>query len=122
MEDSPTKNSTFIRYTPEKKAEVLQFIREYNAEHKRGGQKVASAKFHISQLTLGNWMRNKSVVKKVRAPKTPKRAGLELSNVECSRVFAQLSDLHQQIDMLEKQVERLASLRAEAAALYAKIR
>ncbi len=51
-----------IRYTPEQKQEVVDFVVSYNNEHTRGGQTKASEKFKISPITVGAWLDAAGVV------------------------------------------------------------
>lgn len=59
---SPSTNSSNrgIRYTPELKKEVVDFVHSHNAKHGRGGQSAASRKFKISVLTVASWLRGSS--------------------------------------------------------------
>lgn len=45
------------RYTAAEKAEVLNWVNDYNLKHGRGGVANASKEFSITQLTIHNWVR-----------------------------------------------------------------
>ncbi|MDP3849321.1 MAG: hypothetical protein Q8Q59_02375 [Luteolibacter sp.] len=74
------KSKKGIRYTPEQKQEVVDFVTAYNAANGRGGQSRAADKFKTSVLTVSAWLKaagNKkgtkaAVVKPVKAAKTSK--------------------------------------------------
>jgi len=59
------------RYTPQEKAQILEFVAEVNSKQKRGGQKAAAEKFGISPLTISNWLKaaGKKATKKPAAKK-----------------------------------------------------
>lgn len=46
-----------MRYSPEKKQEVLDFVAAYNAKNGRGGQNQAAKKFKLSVLTVSAWLK-----------------------------------------------------------------
>lgn len=62
------KKKTGVRYSAEKKAEVISFVNEYNKKKGRGGQAAAAAKFGITPLTVSFWM------KKAKGPAAPAAA------------------------------------------------
>jgi transposase-like protein len=62
-----TKGNQGIRYSAEQKADIAQFIEEFNDKHKRGGMKAASDKYGVSVVTLSNWGKSSRRPKKSRA-------------------------------------------------------
>lgn len=70
-----------VRYSAEKKQQVVAFVAAYNARNGRGGQNQAAKKFKLSVLTVSSWLRaagakkpaKKAVAKKV-AKKPVKKA------------------------------------------------
>lgn len=113
-----SKDAKRVRYSEEKRNEVLNFIKEYNADNKRGGQKAAAEKYNITQITLSNWMKKDRQTAKRRGPRTgPRTPKQTMPSAEYAALFGKLADLHAQIAMLEKQAERLDALRLEAAEL-----
>lgn len=58
-----------IRYTPEKKQEVVNFVSSYNAANGRGGQNQAAKKFKLSVLTVSAWLKAAGVKKGAKAAK-----------------------------------------------------
>jgi hypothetical protein len=89
------------RYTLQEKAEVLDFVDRYNAEHGRGGQSAATKKFQLSPLSISSWrklaLRNGSI--------TSRRS--TSSSLPIGRALAQLQELHERIVEQEKDVQRL---------------
>ena len=45
------------RYSPSQKAEIIKFIKEFNAKNKRGGLKAAGDKYGVTVVTLSAWMK-----------------------------------------------------------------
>jgi len=74
------KNKKGIRYTPEQKKAVVDFVEAYNAKNGRGGQNQAAGKFKISVLTVSAWLKAAGVKKPAskklvtKAPKAKKVA------------------------------------------------
>jgi hypothetical protein len=89
------------RYTLQEKAEILDFVDRYNAEHGRGGQTAATKKFQLSPLSISSWrkqaLRNGSI-----ASHRPVSSSLPIG-----RALAQMQALHEQILEQEKAVQRL---------------
>jgi len=60
------------RYSPSQKAEIIKFIKEFNAKNKRGGLKAAGDKYGVTVVTLSAWMKKagkpaaKAAAKQVR--------------------------------------------------------
>lgn len=98
------------RYSNEEKAEILQFVEEFNAKNGRGGQTAAASKYGISQLTIMAWRKvgggggRKSVVK--------------ASGSSLAAKLASLSKLHGEIASAEKELQ---SLKAKFAAVRASL-
>lgn len=44
------------RYTAAEKGKIVKFVKEYDAEHKRGGMNRAVKKFGVSFLTVKGWV------------------------------------------------------------------
>lgn len=66
-----------VRYSPEKKQEVVDFVLSYNAANGRGGQNQAAKKFDLSVLTVSAWLKglgSKSTKKAVKAAPAKKAA------------------------------------------------
>ncbi len=55
--DPRMSNTKGKRYTAAEKADVLNWVNDYNVKHGRGGVANASKKFKITQLTIHNWVR-----------------------------------------------------------------
>jgi transposase-like protein len=71
-----------VRYSPEKKQQVVDFVAAYNTKNGRGGQNQAAKKFNLSVLTVSAWLKaagakkpaKKVAAKKVAAKKVAKKA------------------------------------------------
>jgi transposase-like protein len=56
------------RYSPESKAEILEFVRDHDAANRRGGKSAAVRKYGVTALTLSNWLKaSKMDGKRVKA-------------------------------------------------------
>jgi transposase-like protein len=51
------KGKKGVRYSPEFKNSVVDFVESYNAKNGRGGQNQASKKFKLSVLTVSAWLK-----------------------------------------------------------------
>ena len=47
-----------VRYSPEEKAEIINFVRDHDKAHGKGGQAAASRMFGVSALSISSWMKN----------------------------------------------------------------
>lgn len=92
------------RYSNEEKAEILTFVDTHNAEKGRGGAAEASRKFNVSQLTIGNWL------KEAGSP-SPRRKS---TSSDISKVLKRLGEVHKKMAKVE---EELDGLRKEYASL-----
>lgn len=63
-----------IRYSTDKKKQVVDFVKAYNAKNGRGGQNQASKKFKLSVLTVSAWLRAAGVKKSAKKPVAKKVA------------------------------------------------
>lgn len=100
-----------IRYTDEKKNEVLTWIQDYDKSNGRGGQTEASKRFGISALTLANW-------RKKTAPAKPAKRGNKTKSVtkqskgragssELSVVLGRMTAVRKEIESLEAEYQAL---------------
>ena len=101
---APTAQSRGKRYSNTEKAEILTFVDKHNAEKGRGGAAAASRKYKVSQLTIGNWLKEAGSPSPSRKTKTG----------DISKVLKRLGDIHKKMAAAE---EELGSLRKEYAAL-----
>ncbi len=89
------------RYTAAEKAEVLNWVNDYNVTHGRGGVANASKQFGITQLTLHNWVRQGGAAM---------RSGSALSVApNHSGILRNLADLLDQISERESELSKLRS-------------
>ena len=72
---SKKAKSVGVRYTPEQKKEIVEFVQQYNEANGRGGQSAAVNKFKVTPITIGAWLKAAGVSKKkVKAAKVAKPA------------------------------------------------
>jgi transposase-like protein len=57
VKKASAKSKMGVRYSPEKKQEVVNFVTSYNASNGRGGQNQAVKKFGLSVLTVSAWLK-----------------------------------------------------------------
>ncbi len=116
MADDTAKGNQGKRYSAEEKAEILDFIKTYNEENKRGGMKTASEKYGVSVVTLSNWSKagkgpkkRKARAKKVVAKKTvktvPKAVTAPASSPDA--ILARMQTILVEIATLEKEYNTL---------------
>ena len=99
------------RYTAAEKAEVLNWVNDYNVTHGRGGVANASKKFEITQLTIHNWVRQGGAA-------MSSGAGMRGVSPNHSGVLRQLADL---LDQISERETELNKLRKEYDALRKKL-
>lgn len=105
-----------VRYTPEEKKAVVDFVSDFNATNGRGGQSKAVEKFKLSAITVASWLKaagvktgkgatkTKPAVKAANAVKSVKAAPSGLA----AKVAA-LVDLNDQVSKAEAELEKLYS-------------
>jgi len=65
---SKKSKSVGVRYAPEQKNEIVDFVQQYNEAKGRGGQSAAVSKFKVSPITIGAWLKAAGVSKKKGKP------------------------------------------------------
>ncbi len=108
------KSKMGVRYTPEKKQEVVDFVTTYNAANGRGGQNQAAKKFSLSVLTVSAWLKAsgqkgakvtaKAVVKK--AAKAPKKSVKKVSK-KVSKTPAKSTKAVSELEALKAAIRKL---------------
>lgn len=90
------------RYTTEQKAEVVDFVNDYNARNGRGGQSQAAKQFGLSVLTVASWLRSPHVggSKSISPKSGTVPAGLNAK-------FASLIEVSDELRKMEAEVSRL---------------
>lgn len=100
-----------IRYTDEKKKEVLTWIQDYDKANGRGGQTEASKKFKISALTLSNWRKKTAPAKAGKrgseAKSATKQAKGRAGSSELSVVLGRMTAVRKEIESLEAEYQAL---------------
>lgn len=66
------KGKKGIRYSPELKQQVVDFVTSHNAVNGRGGQNQAAKKFKLSVLTVASWLKAAGAKKPSRKKITAK--------------------------------------------------
>ena len=100
------------RYTLQEKADVLDFVDRYNAEHGRGGQTAATKKFQLSPLSISSW--RKQALRNGGISTYRPVSGAQ----PVGRALAQMQELHERIVEQERSLQRL---KAQFAALKASL-
>jgi len=85
------------RYSSTEKAEILTFVDTHNAENGRGGAAAASRKFSVSQLTVGNW------IKQAGSP----APGRKTESADISKVLKRIGDVHRKMSKVESELDEL---------------
>jgi transposase-like protein len=65
---SKKSKSAGVRYTPEQKKEIVDFVQQYNEANGRGGQSTAVSKFKVTPISIGAWLKAAGVSKKKGKP------------------------------------------------------
>ncbi len=116
MAAKTAKGNQGIRYSAEQKAEIAQFIKDFNAKKKRGGMKAASVKYGVSVVTLSNWgktkkgpKKRKAAVKRSVSKKAVKAvAAVEIKVIEdADGILKRLQTILKEISVLEKEYNSL---------------
>lgn len=113
MAANSAKGKQGKRYSIEEKAEIIEFIANYNAANKRGGMKTASEKYGVSVVTLSNWSKKKkgpkgrktkvkTRAKKASAPKVAVAAAKEMGD-NPDAIISRLQAIRSEIATLEKE-------------------
>ncbi len=101
-----------MRYTPEQKQEVVDFVSDYNAANGRGGQSQAAKKFNLSVLTVSSWLKAAGAPKpKGGAAQTTAAVGSSAPAVPAS-LLNKVSSLIELSDEIRKTENDLARLKA----------
>lgn len=94
------EHSNVKRYSEEQRKEILNFITNYNAENRRGGQSAATKKYGVTALTLAAWAKKSGQAKgKVKSSKRLLER-LEQVKIDIAKTEKQLSKLHAEADQL----------------------
>ncbi|MFC4992963.1 hypothetical protein [Rubritalea tangerina] len=105
---APKAQSRGKRYTNAEKAEILTFVDKHNAEKGRGGAAAASRQFKVSQLTIGNWL------KEAGSPSPRRKA----KSGDITKTLKRLGEIHKKMAKVE---EELSTLRKEYAVLKSQL-
>jgi hypothetical protein len=79
-----------IRYTTQKKAEVVAFVNDYNTKHGRGGQSKAATKYGITQLTIAAWLKKSGKAPKKGAKPAAKAPGKQAAPAGLKKIVSDL--------------------------------
>lgn len=109
-----------MRYSPEQKQEVIDFVTSWNASKGRGGQSQAAKKFNLSVLTVSSWLKSGGVSAK-RAPKAVASSSPAAIAVPSS-LASKVSSLLQVGDQIRKAEIELQQLRTKYDAIAASVR
>jgi transposase-like protein len=109
------------RYSPEAKAEILQFIRNHDSANGRGGKSAAVREFGVSALTLSNWLKaSKAEGKPTKA--RPDTAGrIPKSGKGGKTVDAGVGGIEKTLKRMLEIRNQIGALKTEFEALKARI-
>lgn len=104
--------TTATRYSPEAKAEILQFVSEHDSAKGRGGKSAAVRQFGVSALTLSSWMKaSKGAGKVKRGLKAKERKGSGKASVVAGggieATLNRMLQIRKEIDSLKAEFESL---------------
>lgn len=108
-----------MRYSAETKAEVVQFVLDHNKTNNRGGQAAAVAKFGISQLTIGSWLKKAGSTSKI-----PRKGRGEAKSARGTTRNKPRSSVNTTSGLLTRMIElqqKIDALTQEYAALKARL-
>jgi transposase-like protein len=99
-----------VRYSDLDKAEIVQYVQDYNQKNGRGGQAAASKKYGVSALSIANWSKKagkptKAKEKAIRKP-SPARESIDKggsTQVTLKRMIA----IQEQLEALRAEYEGL---------------
>ncbi|MAS94875.1 MAG: hypothetical protein CMO55_16895 [Verrucomicrobiales bacterium] len=101
-----------VRYDQQTKDKVVDFVREYNESHGRGGQSAAVAKWSISPLTVKSWL-DKAGVSTPSKPimASPFRStNLRKTDPDCAiNTLERMAEIQTQLSKLESEYFSLKS-------------
>lgn len=102
---------TATRYSPEAKAEILQFVSDHDSAKGRGGKSAAVRQFGVSALTLSNWMKaskgsGKAKPAKSTTPSRDRKSALPAS-AGIGGTLLRMLQIRTQIDALKAEFEDL---------------
>lgn len=90
------------RYTSSQRQKIVQFVIRTNRERGRGGVAAAAKKFGVSPSSIGKWISESGAGAGVNgAPRLGQRMR---KNEETTKVLAQLIELRESIDALEREL------------------
>ncbi len=113
-----------MRYSPEKKQEVVDFVVKYNQENGRGGQSAAAKEYELSPITVAQWLKKAGVKGKKGASKKAapaarkatrkggrrKAAPAAAASSDTSSVLQRLMEIQEQIEELQSEYESLKAM------------
>lgn len=106
----PMSNKKGKRYTSAEKANVLNWVNNYNVKHGRGGVANAAKEFDITQLSIHNWVRQGGAAMGTGS-------GLKIAPNH-SNILRDLADL---LDKISERETELSKMRKEYDALRKKL-
>jgi transposase-like protein len=98
------KSKKGVRYSPEKKKEVVDFVTAYNASKGRGGQNQAAKRFNLSVLTVSAWL------KAAGAKKSSKRVAVKVEKArKVAKKPAKSNKVLNELEALKAAIRKLIS-------------
>lgn len=85
------------RYTVSERKKIVQYVIKVNRDKGRGGVSAAARRFGVSPSSIGKWIGEEGGV-------IPSSNGFSRKSAQTGRVLAQLIDLRESIDALEREL------------------
>jgi len=109
------------RYSEEERAEIVQFITDFDKKNGRGGMKNASEKYGVSTVSIARWQngagkKKRKYTKRAKAPKTTTAAvgasadaprGRKPAIQGATATLTRMVQIHEQIGALESEYDTL---------------
>ena len=95
-----------VRYSPDFKQKVVDFVNAHNAAKGRGGQNQASKKFDLSVLTVAAWLKAAGVKAPKPAAKAAKKAAKKVGKKAAAKTADKLSEV---VALLQAAINKLKS-------------
>ncbi len=109
------------RYTDQEKAEIVQFVRDHDKAHGRGGQTAAVKKYGITPITVAKWL--KAAGTKTRKPVVREETAAPVA-VPAHPNENPVVDTRDSLDTLQRMVaiqQQIGELRCEFEGLKGKL-
>lgn len=101
----PVKKGRGVRYAPEKKKEVVDFVAAHNKTHGRGGQSKAAKKFKLSMLTVASWLKNAGLPTKAEVSAKSAKVAKRVKTQGGSHLLAAIGKVESALEALKASIK-----------------